>query len=50
MKFLAALAPILAEAARTPSMKAFVLLEGTLPIDRIGADRPFHSGKHRSTG
>lgn len=44
----AALAATLAEAARAASMKAFVLLDGTLlPIDRIAADRPFYSGKHR---
>ncbi|MFD7923977.1 transposase family protein [Streptomyces sp. NPDC059740] len=48
---LAALAPTLAEAARTASMKAFVLLDGTLlPIDRIAADRPFYSGKHKKHG
>ncbi|MEL5957312.1 transposase family protein [Streptomyces sp. CLV115] len=45
---LADLAPTLAEAARTASTKAFVLLDGTLlPIDRIAADRPFYSGKHQ---
>ncbi len=48
---LAALAPTLKEAARTASMKAFVLLDGTLlPIDRIAADRPFYSGKHKKHG
>lgn len=48
---LAALAPSLAEAARTASTKAFVLLDGTLlPIDRIDADRPFYSGKHKEHG
>ncbi|MGW5974863.1 IS5 family transposase [Streptomyces sp. NPDC055186] len=48
---LAALTPTLAEAARTASTKAFVLLDGTLlPIDRIAADRPFYSGKHRKHG
>ncbi|MCC9708463.1 IS5 family transposase [Streptomyces sp. MNU76] len=48
---LAALAPSLAEAARTASTKAFVLLDGTLlPIDRIAADRPFYSGKHKKHG
>ncbi|MFE9969634.1 transposase family protein [Streptomyces hirsutus] len=48
---LAALAPTLAEAARTASTKAFVLLDGTLlPIDRIAADRPFYSGKHKRHG
>ncbi|AQY20596.1 hypothetical protein T261_08135 [Streptomyces lydicus] len=44
----AALAPSLADAARAASLKAFVLLDGTLlPIDRIAVDRPFYSGKHR---
>ena len=32
-------------------MKAFVLLDGTLlPMDRIGADRSFYSGKHKKHG
>lgn len=45
---LAALAPTLAEAARTASRKAFVLLDGTLlPIDRIGPSTPAST---RSTG
>lgn len=31
--------------------KAFVILDGTLlPIDRIAADRPFYSGKHKKHG
>ncbi|WP_405766624.1 transposase family protein [Streptomyces sp. NBC_00080] len=48
---LAELAPTLAEAVRTASMKAFVLLDGTLlPIDRIAVDRPFYSGKHKKHG
>ncbi|MFF1405002.1 IS5 family transposase [Streptomyces sp. NPDC058294] len=48
---LATLAPTLAEAVRTASTKAFVLLDGTLlPIDRIAADRPFYSGKHKRHG
>lgn len=48
---LAALAPTLAEAVRTASGKAFVILDGTLlPIDRIAADRPFYSGKHKKHG
>lgn len=48
---LAALAPTLAEAVRTASRKAYVLLDGTLlPIDRIAADRPFYSGKHKKHG
>ena len=51
MDLLAALAPTLAEAVRAASMKAFVLLDGTLlPIDRIAADRPFYSGKHKRHG
>jgi hypothetical protein len=29
---------------------AYVVLDGTLiPIDRVAADRPFYSGKHKST-
>ncbi|GAA3654651.1 IS5 family transposase [Streptomyces chitinivorans] len=48
---LAALAPTLAEAVWTASTKAFVILDGTLlPIDRIAADRPFYSGKHKKHG
>lgn len=48
---LAALAPTLADAVRAASAKAFVLLDGTLlPIDRIAADRPFYSGKHKKHG
>ncbi|MDX2587673.1 IS5 family transposase [Streptomyces sp. WI04-05B] len=48
---LAALAPTLADAVRTASTKAFVLLDGTLlPIDRIAADQPFYSGKHKKHG
>lgn len=48
---MAPLTPTLADAVRAASMKAFVLLDGTLlPIDRIAADRPFHSGKHKRQG
>ncbi|MEF9881634.1 transposase family protein [Streptomyces sp. P9-A4] len=48
---LAALAPSLAEAMKTIQMKAFVILDGTLlPIDRIAADTPYHSGKHKRQG
>ncbi len=51
VKLLAALAPSLADAVRTVSVKAFVILDGTLPpIDRIAADRPFYSGKHKKHG
>ena len=36
---------------KTASTKAFVILDGTLlPIDRIAADRPFYSGKHKKHG
>ncbi|MFI0827242.1 IS5 family transposase [Streptomyces roseolus] len=48
---LADLAPTLADVVRTASTKAFVILDGTLlPIDRIAADRPFYSGKHKKHG
>ncbi|GAA2461915.1 hypothetical protein GCM10010421_64250 [Streptomyces glaucus] len=48
---IAALAPTLAEAVRAASTKAYVILDGTLPpIDRIAADRPFCSGKHKKHG
>ncbi|WP_432032700.1 IS5 family transposase [Streptomyces antibioticus] len=51
VELLAALAPTLADAVRAASMKAFVILDGTLlPIDRIAADRPFYSGKHKKHG
>lgn len=51
VEVLAPLAPTLAETVRAASMKAFVLLDGTLlPIDRIAADRPFYSGKHKKRG
>lgn len=48
---LAARAPTLDEAVRAASTKAYVLLDGTLlPIDRIAADQPFYSGKHKKHG
>lgn len=51
VEVLAALAPTLAQAVRTASSKAFVLLDGSLlPIDRIAADRPNYSGKHKRHG
>ncbi|MEU9775221.1 IS5 family transposase [Streptomyces sp. NPDC047968] len=51
VELLAALAPGLTEAVRTTSAKAYLILDGTLlPIDRIAADRPFHSGKHKKHG
>jgi hypothetical protein len=48
---LAALAPTLADAVRAASTKAYLLLDGMLlPIDRIAADRPSYSGKHKKHG
>jgi hypothetical protein len=42
---------MLAEAMRAASMKAYLILDGTLlPIDRIAAYRPFYSGKHKKHG
>lgn len=42
VEVLADRAPALAEAMKTASTKAFVMLDGTLlPIDQIAADRPF---------
>jgi hypothetical protein len=51
VNLLAALAPTLTEAVRAASTKAYVILDGTLlPSDRIAADRPFYSGKHKKHG
>ena len=50
---LAARAPKLdrALAAVKKAGHAFVVIDGTLiPIDRVAADRPFYSGKHRRHG
>ena len=48
---LAALAPTLRDAVEVARAKAFVILDGTLlPIDRIAADRPYYSGKHKRHG
>ncbi|CAM5259398.1 hypothetical protein SALBM135S_02534 [Streptomyces alboniger] len=48
---LAAVAPTLEQAVTAASTRAFVILDGTLlPIDRIAADRPFYSGKHKKHG
>jgi hypothetical protein len=42
------LAPSLTEAMKTPAAKACVILDGILLlIDRLAADRPYCSGKHR---
>ena len=49
---LAARAPKLRTAVRDAKNKghAYVVVDGTLiPIDRVAADRPFYSGKHKST-
>ncbi|MEV5129107.1 transposase family protein [[Kitasatospora] papulosa] len=51
VELLAALAPTLAAAVSAAATKACVILYGTLlPIDRIAADRPFYSGKHKKHG
>lgn len=50
---LSARAPKLRKALRAASRRglAFVVLDGTLiPIDRVAADRPFYSGKHKMHG
>jgi hypothetical protein len=50
---LAARAPGLRKAIRDARRAgyAYVVLDGTLiPIDRVAADRPFYSGKHRKHG
>ncbi len=51
VEMLAALAPTLEQAMKVAATKAYVILDGTLlPIDRIAADRPFRSGKHKKHG
>jgi Helix-turn-helix of DDE superfamily endonuclease/DDE superfamily endonuclease len=50
---LAARAPGLRRAVRdaTKAGWAYVVLDGTLiPVDRVAADRPFYSGKHKKHG
>jgi len=50
---LAARAPKLRKAARDAKKKghAYVVVDGTLiPVDRVAADRPFYSGKHKRHG
>jgi Helix-turn-helix of DDE superfamily endonuclease/DDE superfamily endonuclease len=50
---LAARAPRLRKAARDAKKAghAYVVIDGTLiPIDRVAADRPFYSGKHKKHG
>ncbi|ATE53247.1 transposase family protein [Actinosynnema pretiosum] len=53
VELLARRSPKLREALRRAKRQgiAYVVIDGTLiPIDRIAADRPFHSGKHRMHG
>lgn len=51
IEVLAARAPTLADVMETVRAKAFVILDGTLlPIDRIAADTPYYSGKHKRHG
>ncbi|MFI5572352.1 hypothetical protein ACIA6T_34495 [Streptomyces sp. NPDC051740] len=45
---LVAPAPTLEQMMRTGRKKTYVILDGTaLPIDRVAADRPYHSGKKK---
>jgi hypothetical protein len=53
VELLAARAPKLRKAVRDAKRAghAYVILDGTLiPIDRVAADRPFYSGKHKRHG
>lgn len=51
VQLLAVLGPSRTDAVRTASVKAYLILDGTLlPIDRIAADRPYYSGKHKRHG
>ena len=53
LALLAARAPKLRQAVRDAKKAgyAYVVLDGTLiPIDRVAADRPFYSGKHKRHG
>ncbi|MER5431188.1 transposase family protein [Streptomyces sp. NPDC002588] len=51
IEVLSAIAPTLTEAMEVIRAKAFVILDGTLlPIDRIAADTPYYSGKHKRHG
>ena len=48
---MAAHAPTLAEAMKTATAKACVILDGTLlPIDQITVETPYYSGKHKRHG
>src|SRR2546429_8684636 len=53
IRLLAARSPKLRKAVRDAKKNgyAYVVVDGTLiPIDRVAADRPFYSGKHRKHG
>ena len=53
MALLAARAPKLRRALTDAQRagRAYVVIDGTsIPIDRVAADRPFYSGKHRRHG
>jgi hypothetical protein len=51
VRLLARQVPKLRGALRAARKHAYVVLDGTLiPIDRLAADRPFYSGKHRRHG
>ena len=51
VRLLASRAPKLRGALRTAQKHACVVLDGTLiAVDRLAADRPFYSGKHRRHG
>jgi DDE superfamily endonuclease len=53
LALLAARAPKLRQAVRAAKTAgyAYAVLDGTLiPVDRVAADRPFYSGKHRRHG
>jgi hypothetical protein len=53
VELLAARAPTLRQAVRDAKKAglAYVVLDGTLiPIDRVAADRPFYSGRHKEHG
>jgi hypothetical protein len=53
VELLAARAPKLRHAVRAAKKAgyAYVVLDGTLiPVDRVAADRPFYSGKHKKHG
>ena len=51
MALLAARAPNLRQALAKAAGHAYLVIDGTLiPIDRVAADRPVYSGKHRKHG